>query len=171
MLRRYGVTILIITCLTVLVSACSTTSSIKSHPMVVSDSDANAATVYFVRPEPIRTRGIADTDVKVEIDEKVATLLSAGEYVALKIKPGKVNITLRSLAYVTSKPMPEEVFRSAEFTFDEKQKYVIHTQFTQEEFRGIYFMPKLLEVNEVKSMIPRLKPHGDLAKQLPIDKL
>ncbi len=152
-------------------SACATTSSIKNHPLVVADSETNAATVYLLRPEPLRTRGIADNDVQVEIDSKIVTMLSAGEYVALKVKPGKVELATRSYTYLTSKPMPEEVLRSAEYTFEAGKKYFILVQFTQEEFRGIYFKPVEINPNEAKKLGTRLKPHGKLAKALPIEAL
>lgn len=164
-----GTLLLIVTFM--LGSACTTISTIKSHPLVLKNNADDAATVYFLRPEPLRTRGIADNDIHVELDDKLAVLLSAGEYVALKVKPGKVNVTLRNHTYLTSKPMPEEVFRSAEFDFKPRQSYLIHAKFTQEEFRGIYFTPREIDLAEAKQFGSRLAPHGKLAKSVPIDSL
>lgn len=152
-------------------SACSTTSVIKSNSLIVSNTDTDAATIYFLRPEPTRTRGDADNDIKVELGDSVAVMLSAGEYVALKVKPGKTNVTIRSYTFLTSKPLPEEVHRSTEFNFEKGKIYLIHTEFVQEEFRGIYFRPRAIELANAKEFLHRLKPHGALAKANPIESL
>jgi len=160
----------LIVVLVLVLSAC-TTSSIKNNERIVDNNSNNAATVYFIRPTPIRTRGMADNDIKIEIDKNLAAKLSSGEYIALNIKPGKTEITLRSYTYLTSKPMPEEVFRSAEFDFETGKSYIIHTRFTQEEYRGIYYTPEEIDAIQAKKLLSRLKPHGSLAKAKPIDVL
>lgn len=163
--------ILIIGVLAYTLVACSTTSSIKSNASIVSNNESDAATIYLMRPEPIRTRGIADNDIRIEIDEQLAAQLSAGEYIAIKVKPGKHKLTIRSQTYITSKPMPEEVLREAELNFYAGEVYMIHAKFTQEEFRGIYFSPREITLSEAKSFVSRLKPHGPLAKSVPIEAL
>lgn len=168
-IRHYLLIIVVLTS-SLLLGAC-TTSSIKKNERIVSDSEKNAATLYFIRPEPLRTRGVADSDINIELDQKLAAKLSAGEYIAVKVKPGKTEVSLWSYTYLTSKPMPEEVHRSAEFIFDAGKNYIIHTRFTQEEFRGIYFTPEEITTAEAKKMLHRLKPHGSLAKANPIDSL
>ena len=137
----------------------------------MADSATDAATVYFIRPMPIRTRGIADTNVNIELNDKLVAQLAAGEYIAVKLKPGKININLRSKTFLTSKPMPIDVHRYGEFIFDAGQTYFIQTRFTQEEFRGIYFEPKEITLAEAKGFLKRLKPHGPIASAKPLEKL
>ena len=168
MLKQKHFNTIVLLIIITLLYACATTSSIKPNNSVLPDDAKNAALVYFIRPEPLRTRGIADNDVRVEINGQLAVLLSAGEYVALKIKPGKTEITLRNQTFLTAKPMPVEVHRSAVLQLEAGKVYYIHTKFTQEEFRGIYFKPVELSAGEAKQLRSRLKPHGNLAKTHPI---
>ena len=162
---------LIIAVLFVISSACTTSVIVKQNPKFASDTNKNFATVYMIRPTPIRTRGIADNDVHIEFDDVLATSLSAGEYVALKLKPGSTNLIIRSQTYLTSKPMPVDVKRSRLFEFEAGKQYFILAKFDQEEFRGIYFVPVEISLAEAKSMLNRLKPAGQLAKSQPLDSL
>jgi len=153
-------------------SACTTSVIMPSNPQYANENSNNFATVYVMRPTLQRTRGIADNDLTIEFGEKqLATLLSAGEYVAFKVKPGPLDIITRNETYLTAKPEPTTVWRARNFVFDAGQTYFIEAKFTQEEFRGIYFIPKKIDLKTAKSYLNRIKPAGDLATSKPIAKL
>jgi len=155
--------------LVILFSACTTSVIKTENPMFAAKGAKDYALVYLLRPMPIRTRGVADNDIKVEFGEnQLVAKLSAGEYVAFKVKPGSVDIITRSFAFVTAKTLPEKVWRARHFTFEAGKTYYIHTKFTQEEFRGMYFIPTEITKEEARKMLIRIKPAGELAKQLPI---
>jgi len=155
--------------LLLLTTACTTSVIKSSNPMFAATSDKNAAMVYLLRPTPIRTRGVADNDVKVEFGEnQLVTELSSGEYVAFKVKPGNVDVITRSIAFITTHTQPEKVWRARNFDFKSGETYYIHVKFTQEEFRGMYFIPVEISKEEAQNMLIRIKPAGDLAKEKPI---
>jgi len=156
----------------ILIQSACTTSIIKtSNPNFANASD-DYALVYVMRPELQRTRGIADHDLTIEFGEfQVVTLLSSGEYVAFKVKPGKLDIITRNETYLTGKPVPEKVWRARNFIFEKGKKYFIEAKFTQEEWRGIYFVPEEISEETAKSYVKRLKPAGQLAMHTPLDRI
>jgi len=150
-------------------SACTTSIIKTSNPQFASAGATEFATIYLMRPNPLRTRGVADNDIKVEFGEnQLVAELSAGEYAAFKVTPGNMDIIIRSTAYVTSRPLPEKVWRARNFDFAAGKKYYILTKFTQEEFRGMYFVPVEITEKEAQELLIRIKPAGLLAEKLPI---
>jgi len=158
-------TILIIS----LLGACTTSVIKPNNPHFAKLNAKDFALVYVMRPTPIRTRGVADNDIKVEFGEnQLVSELSSGEYVAFKVKPGKLDIITRSIAYVTTRTLPDKVWRARNFDFEAGKTYYIHAKFTQEEFRGMYFIPEKISEEEAKAMLIRIQPAGDLATSQPI---
>ena len=155
--KRKPLTAICLILLAVVLGGCATSKVMKQHPAYASDSDEHAIVVFF-RPNPQRTRGVADNDVMVDIDKQPVMELSAGEYVVVKIKPSQARVTLRNMTYITYKVMPEEVSRARKFTFEANKRYYIQTQLKVEEYRGLYFVPKEVEEAEAKKIISRLKP-------------
>ena len=165
-------TLLTICISTIFFSACTTSVIMPNNPQFAKASSNNFAMVYVMRPTLQRTRGIADNDLTVEFGEKqLVTLLSAGEYVAFKVQPGPLDIITRNETYLTGHPDPKLVWRARNFTFDSGKTYFIEAKFTQEEFRGIYFIPEEVDFKTAKSYQKRLKAAGDIAKAHPISKL
>lgn len=152
-----------------MLNACTTSVIKTDNPHFAFKHAKEYALVYLIRPAPIRTRGVADYDIKVEFGEgQLVAELSSGEYAAFKVRPGNIDIITRSIAYVTARTLPEKVWRARNFTFEAGKTYYIETRFTQEEFRGMYFIPVEITKQEAVSMLKRLKPAGELAKQMPI---
>ena len=153
-------------------NGCTTSVIVKSNPTFAKPTSKDYATVYMIRPAPIRTRGVADNDVEVEFGEdQLAVLLSAGEYAAFKINPSDLNIIIRSTTFLTTQPVPVEVFRADSFKITAGKTYLIQAKFIQEEFRGMYFKPVEIDIKTAKEMLNRLKPVGTLAKQRPLENL
>jgi len=155
-----------------LFNGCTTSTIMPSNPKFAKADAKDFAMVYVMRPKLQRTRGIADNDLTIEFGEKqLVSLLSAGEYVAFKVRPGPLDIITRNETYITTKPDPVDVWRARNFTFDAGATYFIEAKFTQEEFRGIYFIAQQVDLKTAKSFIHRLKPAGDLAKEKPLTSL
>jgi hypothetical protein len=157
---------------TFFISACTTSVIMTDNPTFAKTNNENHALVYVMRPMEHRTRGIADNDLTIEFGEhQLATLLSAGEYVAFRVQPGPLDIITRNETYLTAKPNPVSVWRSRNFSFESGKTYFIEAKFTQEEFRGIYFIPEEIDLKTAKSYMNRIKPAGELAKTKPITAL
>ena len=143
-----------------------------SNPQFAKANSKDFAMVYVMRPTLQRTRGIADKDLTIEFGEhQVVTLLSAGEYAAFKVQPGTMDIITRNETYLTGKPDPKTVWRARNFTFDSGKTYFIEAKFTQEEFRGIYFIPEEVDLKTAKSFVNRLKAAGEMAQAHPLSKI
>lgn len=150
-------------------TACTTSVIKTSNPQFAGANATDFATIYLMRPTPLRTRGVADNDIKVEFGEnQLVAELSAGEYAAFKVTPGNMDIIIRSTAYLTSNPLPEKVWRARNFDFTSGKTYYILTKFIQEEFRGMYFVPVEISKKEAQDMLIRIKPAGLLATKQPI---
>jgi len=155
-----------------LLNGCTTSVIVKSHPSYAKPTSKDYATVYMIRPAPMRTRGVADNDVEVEFgSEQLAVLLSAGEYAGFRVNPGDLNIIVRSTTFLTTNPVPVEVFRADSFEIAAGKTYLIETRFIQEEFRGMYFKPVEIDLKTAKEMLYRLKPAGTFASQHPLESL
>lgn len=151
-------------------AACTTTQIVDRHPLFIQSNNESYANVYILRPDTQRTRGIADNPVTIELDKIKISELARGEYILVKIKPTTTDFIVRSLAYVTGKTMPETVWRARRFTFDANKTYFVVPRFQQQEWRGIYFIPELVSLEEASRLAADLKPAGQLAKKEPIAK-
>ncbi|MDH5230863.1 MAG: DUF2846 domain-containing protein [Gammaproteobacteria bacterium] len=149
-------------------SACTTSLLVTENPQLEKNRSAPHAIVYFIRPMPIRSRGVADNDLKVELNEKPLLTLTRGEYAMARIKPQPTDVVLRNMTFITTKPMPVEVWRARRFSFEAGKTYFIKADFKQEEFRGIYFVPELIDEVEAKSLAKKMRAAGQLAKAHPI---
>jgi len=149
-------------------SACTTTRIAQTHPTFAAAGDKDTALIYFIRPNEQRTRGVADTDLEIELNQIKALDLSSGEYAAVRIKPIETDVIIRSLTYLTAQPMPVKVWRARHFTFEAGKTYFIHTRFEEQEWRGSYFYPDGVDANKAKMLANRLKPAGALAESMQI---
>jgi len=152
-----------------LLAGCALSSKLNTgNPALVSSVSQPHATVYFIRPPLQRTRGVADGNVKIELDEIPLINLGVSEYTVVKLKPGKMDVILRSLTYLTTKPMPVEVWRSRRLEFLAGETYYVETRFIQEEFRGTYFQPELVKKADFSNSGLVMSPIGTLAKAMPL---
>lgn len=149
-------------------AGCASSTIIEDSPPLVADAGAPHATVYFIRPEIQRTRGVADNAVSVELGRDKVLELGLGEYVRLQVQPGATDVILRSLTYMTSNPMPVEVWRSRRYDFRAGETYYVVARQHHEEFRGTYFTPERIDRRQANDLARGLKPVGELARQAPL---
>lgn len=156
----------------VLSLGCTTSVIMPKYEQYASAKGNADAVVYIMRPTLQRTRGVADNDLVIEfIEDQPAALLSAGEYVAFRVKAGSLDIITRNETYLEARPEPEMVWRSRNFVFEAGGTYFIEAKLTQEEFRGVYFIAKEIDLKTAKSFLNRIKAAGDLAKSQPVSSL
>lgn len=156
-----------IAALVALSTACTTSVVRETHPLY-SAKDDRAVTIYFLRPLDQRTRGVVDSDIKVTLNDELAIELSVGEYTAVRIKPGKTEIMLKNMTYIAANPTPEEVWRSVRTEFEPGRTYYVVARMKMEEYRGVYFVPELVDETVVKTLLKGIKPAGTLAKSQPL---
>jgi hypothetical protein len=161
---------LLLLMLSLLITACSSTSLNKKHELFAQDPDIAAAQVYFIRPDTYRERGLADNPVAIEANGKHLMDLAKGEYTYVRMKPVKVTFTTRSLTLFTNKMEPVEMTRTSEITLQPNERYFLHVKQVNEEFRGVYYLIDMVSLETAKSLIDGLRT-SSVPGSLAIDKL
>lgn len=132
-----------------LVSACGTEVH-RQHPLFVEHADIAAANVYFIRPYTYRERGVADNPVKIEVAKAPLLELGKGEYTLIRLKPGVTTVTTRNLTMFTNKTEPVEMTRAIEIDLQAGKTYFLHIEQVNEEFRGVYYLIKPIDLRTAK---------------------
>ena len=78
-----------------MLAACATPVR-SNNPLLEQNRNVASAEVYFIRPRPERTMGMADNPVRIELDKQPFTNLEKGEYIDTRLVPGEVYITMNS---------------------------------------------------------------------------
>ncbi|MDH5327425.1 MAG: hypothetical protein OEZ68_01235 [Gammaproteobacteria bacterium] len=139
---------------TLLVSACGTIEINKTHPAIAEVTpDTLTASVYFIRPMPVKPKGVADKPLKVEYNKQALLTIEEGSYTLIKIKPGQGEISTHSETRFINKAIPIKVSRKRRYTFISGRTYFIHLQRIDEEFRGIFYDPKPMELEQALTLI------------------
>ncbi len=153
-----------------LLAACASSKILAPQAPVLAAEGEPAAVVYFIRPRASRSHGVADDPVRIYIDKTLVLTLAEGEYLRLRLRPGQREIELRNLSYMTAKPEPIEVWRSGVFTFAPGQTYYLEAQLDDQEFRGIYFVPRLIDLHRAHRLVREhaLRPASEETRRHPI---
>jgi hypothetical protein len=167
---RYPTLSLAAICLTAIavLGGCTTTEVRIDHPQLAKIGD-DYAKVYFLRKMPQRTRGVADDDLRIEIDKQPLLELARGEYSLLSLKPGRVDVVVHSKTMLTTQPAPQPVWRSRSFDFEAGKTYYVYTKFFQEEWRGIYFVPTAIDKQQAMKLAEHMEPAGVPAETYSLD--
>lgn len=153
-----------------LLSGCGSTSIFQHHILIEHDAKKPAANVYFIRPFTYRERGVADNEVIIDLDQKKLLELAKGEYTLLRIKPDNATITTHSISMYTNKLTPVKMTKTISVNFEAGKTYFIHIKQYNEEFRGVYYQPELIDLNAAKQLTEDLHATG-LARSKPIDEI
>ena len=151
------------------VASCATTIN-KEHPMIVTQPDVTAANVYFIRPMTYRERGIADKPVTIEFNGMGLLKIGKGEYTLLRIRPEKVLLKTRNLTPFTNKDDYVEMTRELRLELAPGKTYFIHIRQVNEEFRGVYYVPMLVDLKTAKELVIDSGPTLG-ARSAPLDTL
>ncbi|MBI3774628.1 MAG: hypothetical protein HY273_03585 [Gammaproteobacteria bacterium] len=133
-------------------AGCATTIN-KEHPMIVTQPDVAAANVYFIRPMTYRERGIADNPVVIELNGMEMLKLGKGEYTLLRVRPEKALLKTRNWTAFTNKDEYVEMTRELRLELAAGKTYFIHIRQVNEEFRGVYYVPMLVDLKTAKELI------------------
>jgi uncharacterized protein YceK len=142
----------------------------KKHAYIEEAPDAPAATVYFIRPKMEKTKGVADKDIRILYKKQELLDMDEGSYALARIKPSSGELRIYSWTYFTNNIKPREVWRSREFKFIPDRTYFIYLKQDNEEFRGIFYVPELVSLQEAKALVKRARASG-AARKAPIDEL
>ncbi|MCG6968848.1 MAG: hypothetical protein LJE85_03685 [Gammaproteobacteria bacterium] len=154
---------------TILLSGCGT-KVYRDNPALQAASDVEPANVYFIRPAPVKYKGIADSPLTVDYKGDALLKISEGSYTMVKIQPGKGEITTHSKTWFTNKRQPIEVSRSRKYDFLAGRTYFIHLKRVNDEFRGITYDPEPVNLQTAKTLSENLRKWG-AASQQPIAKI
>lgn len=152
------------------------------HPQLMSgdlraDQKAQLASVYFIRPEAYKTKGVANDPVRISFQEQTLLEQDEGSYTLVYIKPSKGTLKVHSKTQFTDRRLPVDVWRAREYKFIAGKTYFIYVRQINEEFRGVFYEPTPVSLKEAKELIvPGKGRFGNtrasgIARSAPIDKL
>ncbi len=164
----------------VLLTACATVNN--KHPDVVSgeitaESKKQLATVYFIRPRAYKSKGVADDAVRIEFQGQTLLTQDEGTYTLLYIKPSKGTLKTYSKTLYADQRVPIDVWRERVYKFIAGRTYFIHVRQIDEEFRGVFYEPQPVDLQEAKRLIVPGSGHfsntraSGAARNAPIDEL
>jgi hypothetical protein len=154
-------------------AGCATVN--EKHPQLVTGEitakeAGQVATVYFIRPKPYKSKGIADDPIRIEYQGKLLLKIGEGSYTMVHLKPGKGLVKVFSKTLFTNKAMPIEVWRARHYKFIPGKTYFIYLRQLNEEFRGVFYEPEPVSLRKAKTLLDTARASG-AARGAPIDKL
>jgi len=149
-----------------LVAACSF-SMINHKNSMLAQNAANdqVASVYFIRPMPLKHKGVADNEISVDLNNELLLKINEGQYTLVKIKPESVHVVTRSKTDFTNKLQPIDVTRTRQYQFLAGKIYFIELKRINEEFRGIYYDPAPISFKQAKQLCVNLHAIGDASRE------
>lgn len=150
--------------------SCSSAKNIKNSYVDNESDDQYVAKVYFIRTMPVKFKGVADSQITVDINGEPLLKIDEGAYTMLKIKPTKASVTTHSRTLFTTKFEPIKVSRTREYNFIAGKTYFINLERINEEFRGIYYDPAPVTLAVAQKLTSTLRAVGK-ARSEPIDEI
>lgn len=142
----------------------------EKHAFIENTAEAPAANVYFIRPRPYKNKGFANKPIRIVYQKQDLLELDEGSYTLLRIKPSDGELRVYSWTRFTNMDKPQEVWRQRVFKFFPDTTYFIYLKQVNEEFRGIFYVPELVGLEEAKQLIEEARASG-AARKAPIDEL
>lgn len=148
-------------------SACETAKVNQNSYLAVEAKDQHIAKVYFLRSKPVKYKGIADSKITVDINGAPLITIDEGVYTMVKIKPAKAKITTHSKTKFITQYKPINVTRTREYNFIAGKTYFINLKRVDEEFRGIFYDPEPVKLEQARKIAEPLRAVGG-ARKAPI---
>jgi len=159
---RVGV---ILVLMAVALGACTVTTVDRDHPLLRPKSDGLATKVYFIRPRTERYMGAADNRIQVEVGRKHLMAMGKGEYILLRLLPGKVRVKVYSDTTWGPKHAFDTRVHSREFNLKPAEtQYIVMTP-VDGEFRGV---SEMIDVRRAHALIKGAVPVGQDTQDEPI---
>lgn len=149
---------------------CANPVNVKHTQVQTGAEDEHIAKVYFIRPMPLKFKGIADKKVRVEFQNETLLTLNEGQYTLVKLKPSKGEVVTHSKTKFTNNDLPIDVSRAREYRFIAGKTYFIHLKRVDEEFRGIFYDPSPVTYEQALELSKRLQALGAAADE-PINQI
>ncbi len=150
-------------------SGCATVYT--QHPVLADKAGPDVVNVYFIRTVPVYTHALADAPVIIEFQGEKLLKLGEGAYTLLYLKPSKGELKIYNNTLFTNQPSSQRVWKERYYRFVGGRTYFIHVKQIDEEFRGTFYEPELVSLQEAKRLVKHLKRIGAAAAAHPIDKL
>ncbi len=142
-------------------------TSIDSRHSLIQKGSGNYAAVYFIRPDTERYMGATDNRITIELNREELLKLVKSEYTLVHLKPGEVDLTIKSLTIAGPFRQFKDMERTKRFDFRAGATYYISIEPVDGEFRGTYFQPHLVGLAAAKEMSRFLRATGP-ARQAPL---
>jgi hypothetical protein len=146
-------------------TGCASTQIKSDNPLVQTNPNAPFARVYFLRPDTERTMGVADNVINIELDQHPLLTLAKGEYVFVDLKPGEVMTTIKSRTSWGPLSRIKEMAKGRTFSFAEGETYFIVIRPVDGEFRGVFFVPREVDLFTAKQISKRLRAVGKASRK------
>lgn len=140
---------------------------VESDHSLVQKGAGNYAAVYFLRPQTERYMGATDNRLTIDLDKEQLLKLVKSEYTLVHLKPGEMNVTIKSLTIAGPFRTFKKMKRTKRFEFEAGQTYYISVEPVDGEFRGTYFLPHLVDLTVAKEKSRFMRARG-LAKKAPL---
>ena len=151
-------------------AACASAKVHDNSFMAPEAKDQHLAKIYFLRSKPVKFKGVADSRILVDINGTPLVSIDEGAYTLVKIKPTKAKITTHSKTKFTTQFKPINVTRTREYNFIAGKTYFINLNRVNEEFRGIFYDPAPVSLEEAQQIAYPLRAVGE-ARAEPISSI
>lgn len=148
-------------------AGCSSSRINYGHPLIKEGPASQLARVYFIRPRTERYMGPADNRITVEADRFHLMKIAKGEYTLLSLVPGDVWITVTNLTLWGPDFAMKEMTHSRQFHFQPGETYYLVFDIVDGEFRGAFFVPRLVDAPAARELSRHLRPVG-MARSMPL---
>lgn len=129
--------------------------------MLMSKEQEGGVAVYFIRPDTTRPKGISDSPVKIEYNNQLLLSLAKGEFAYVRLRESKGDIRVKSLTLYTGNRLPVELERTLRVEFESGATYYVMLSERDEEFRGVYAQPELVDLDQAQVWLTRLRAVSD----------
>ena len=156
--------------LCIIAVGCGGNVNVQHSQLSTEADDAFVAKVYFIRPMPLKYKGIADNKLRVDFNKEKLLTINEGQYTLVRLIPSKGVISTHSKTKFISSPDPIDVSREREYRFIAGKTYFILLQRVDEEFRGIFYDPAPITFEQAKKISSSLYTVGDASDE-PINEI
>lgn len=143
-----------------LLYGCGGKVNVQHSQVQTTAEDEHVAKVYFLRPMPLKYKGIADKKVRIDFQNQTLLTIKEGQYTLVKLKPSKGELVTHSTTKFTNDNVPIDVSRAREYRFIAGKTYFIHVKRVDEEFRGIFYDPAPVTFEQALELSRRLHAVG-----------
>jgi len=151
-----------------ILTACSARTHVHENQHTQqSANNADFALVYFIRPTPTKFKGISDNAIYIDYNNTRLLTVNEGRYALVKLKASEGPMTTHSQTMFTNQDQPIKVTRTRQYRFIAGKTYFIHLKRIDEEFRGIFYDPAPVTLDQAKQLAKGLSPYGN-ASDAPI---